>query len=156
MQVVDIPTRRGLMRQLADIRRMLEPHGIRDAGDYAEVLVAEALGGRRECRTKSGHDVVCESHGRVEVKCRQLPPDGRIEERVAIGASKHEGFEYLAVVVFQLDFTVKGAVLVPYADAWTLAASQKFRRISYSQARQLPGTVDITAEVQAASTRYTS
>src|SRR5438132_7912751 len=93
------PSRRELMQQLAALRESLREHGIRDASDYAEVLVAEALAGQRSAsRVNKGHDVLAELYGRVEVKCRQLPPDGRVEERVEVAASKEDGFEFLAVV----------------------------------------------------------
>ena len=147
-------SRRDLMRQLAAVRERLREFGIRDASDYAEVLVAEALAGQRSTsRVNKGHDVLAELYGRVEVKCRQLPPDGRIEERVEIGAGKEGGFEFLAVVIFRADFSVKGAVVVPYAAVWELVARQEYNRVSYSQACQLPGAVDITPGVHAASER---
>jgi hypothetical protein len=146
-------TRRELMRQLAIVRDRLRDFGIRDAADYAEVLVAEVLAGQRACRINKGHDVLTELYGRVEVKCRQLPPDGRLEERVEVGAGKEGGFEFLAVVIFRPDFGVKGAVVVPYAAVWELVAAQKYNRVSYSQACQLPGAVDITTAMQNAADR---
>lgn len=147
-------SRRELMRQLAALRERLRGFGIRDAFDYAEVLVAEALeGSRLASRVAKGHDVLAGLYGRVEVKCRQLPPDGRIEERVEVGPGKEGGFEFLAVVIFHPDFAVKGAVVVPYAAVWELVARQAYNRVSYAQACQLPGAVDITAAVQAAAER---
>ncbi len=98
-----------------------------------------------------GHDVVCGRYGRVEVKCRQLPPDGRTEERVAISPSKKSGFDFLAVVVFHTDFTVKGAVIVPYSGIWKVAAHQEYNRVSYSQALRLAGAIDVTALVRKAA-----
>lgn len=140
------------MGQLAVLRERLREFGIRDASDYAEVLVAEALAGKRlRSRVNQGHDVLAKRYGRVEVKCRQLPADGRIEERVALGAAKKDGFEFLAVVIFRSDFSVKGAVVVPYAAVWEVVACQDYNRISYPQACQLPGAKDITAAVQAVS-----
>jgi hypothetical protein len=127
-----------LMSQLRAVRQLLLPFGIRDAADYAEVLVAEALGGKRLSRINKGHDVVTTAYGRVEVKCRQLPSGGRIEERVEIGTGKEGGFEFLAVVIFRPDFSVKGAVLIPYAAVWEIVAAQKYGRISYSQACRPP------------------
>jgi hypothetical protein len=142
------------MRQLAAVRESLRVYGIRDASDYAEVLVAEALEGQRlASRVAKGHDVLAGLYGRVEVKCRQLPPDGRIEERVEVSPAKEGGFEFLAVVIFYPNFAVKGAVVVPYAAVWEFVAQQEYNRISYSQACRLPGAVDITAAVQAVGER---
>lgn len=142
------------MRQLAALRECLREYGIRDASDYAEVLVAEALDGQRlNSRVIKGHDVVTEMYKRVEVKCRQLPPDGRVEERVEVSRSKEEGFEFLAVVIFHPDFSIKGAVVVPYSAVWDFVSQQDYNRISYSQACRLDGAVDITSVVQKAAKR---
>src|SRR5579884_3077762 len=98
--------RRELMRQLAALRERLREYGIRDASDYAEVLVAEALNGKRlSNRINKGHDVFAQIYNRVEVKCRQLPADGRVEERVEVSPSKERGFEFLATVIFHPDFS---------------------------------------------------
>lgn len=140
------------MRQLAALRMRLREYDIRDASDYAEVLVAEALAGKRvRSRVNKGHDVLAKRYRRIEVKCRQLPRDGRIEERTELGAGKEDGFEYLAVVIFHSDFSVKGAVVIPYASVWDIVACQKYNRISYPQACKLPGARDITTAVKQAS-----
>jgi hypothetical protein len=144
--------RAALMRQLARLRKQLREFNIRDASDYAEILVADALQGERlPSRVSKGHDVFTKTHGRVEVKCRQLPSDGRIEERVEVGASKEDGFEFLAIVIFREDFAVKGAVMVPYAAVWELVVRQAYNRVSYPQACALSGAVDITSAVQTAA-----
>lgn len=147
-----LATRLELMQRLVATREQLREFGIRDASDYAEVLVAEAMSGQRlSSRVNKGHDVLTTVCGRVEVKCRQLPVDGRVEERVEVGAGKEDGFDFLAIVIFRPDFSVKGAVIVPYSAVWELVAAQRYNRVSYSLACQLPGAVDITAAVITAS-----
>lgn len=147
-------SRRELIQQLAALREQLREFGIRDAADYAEVLVAEALKGQRVAnRVVQGHDVFTKLYGRIEVKCRQLPRDGRVEERVEVGAGKEGRFEHLAVVIFDADFGVKGAVLVPYSAVWNLVVGQAYSRVSYAEACKLPGSLDITPAVKAAATR---
>jgi hypothetical protein len=141
-----------LMQRLGVARAALREYGIRDAPDYAEVLIAEAVRGKRVAsRVNQGHDVVSGRYGRVEVKCRQLPPDGRIEERIAISASKKSGFDHLAIVIFHADFGVKGAVLLPYKVVWRLATRQRYNRIGYSQAARLDGAIDVTERVRRAA-----
>jgi hypothetical protein len=154
-QLTKIPTsRRELMQQLAALRSELREFGIRDASDYAEVLVAEALKGQRlASRINKGHDVVAENYGRIEIKCRQLPVDGRIEERVKVDPAKEGGFDFLAVVIFSPDFAVKGAVVVPYSAVWEFVTCQRYSRISYSQACALPGAINFTAAVREVSER---
>ncbi len=114
--------------------------------------MAEAVGGQRlPNRITKGFDVFAPHGGRIEVKGRQLPLDGRVEERVELRHSKQEGFEFLAVVIFQPDFGIKGAVVAPYLAVWEFVHGQQYNRISYSQACRLPGAFDITAAVRAAA-----
>jgi hypothetical protein len=146
------PSRRELMHRLAVVRADLREYRIRDAPDYAEVLIAEALGGIRVAsQVNPGYDVVCERFGRIEVNSRQLPPDGRTEERVAVSESKESGFDFLAIVVFHPDFDIRGAVVAPYDSVWELIASQRYNRISYSQACGLRGAIDVTDRVREAA-----
>lgn len=145
-------SRSQLMSQLAVVRKRLADHGIRDAPDYAEVLVAEALGGTRVASgVNRGHDVVTVRFGRVEVKCRQLPLDGRVEERIELKASKKDGFDHLAIVIFHPDFGVKGAVLVPYADVWGGTGRSRLNRTSYKQACAIP--VRLTSRTRSSTRR---
>lgn len=148
------PSRHELMKRLAVIREALRTFRIRDAADYAEILIAEAIGGQRSLLgITKGHDVIAEGYGRVEVKCRQLPADGRIEERIELSNSKQDGFDWLAIVVFYADFRIKGAVLVPYAIVWETTAQQRYNRLSYAQACQFVGAIDVTELVRAAAER---
>lgn len=134
--------------------QLMVEHGIRSVSDYAEQIVADALGGAREANSvNKGYDVMSPRHGRVEVKFRQLPNDGRLEERCALSDAKEGGFDYLAIVIFHADFRVKGAVLVPYSEAWKYVEASPYNRISYAQACACIGSIDITSEVRLASQR---
>lgn len=150
-----MPTRHELMFQLHELTSCLvSKYGIRNAADYAEQIVADALEGKREANSiNKGYDVMSPRHGRVEVKFRQLPNDGRLEERCALSDAKEGGFDYLAIVIFHADFRVKGAVLVPYSEAWKYVEASPYNRISYSQACMCTGSIDITSEVSLASQR---
>jgi len=111
------------MVQLAVIQSRLANFGIRGASDYAEVLVAEATDGERmKSGVNQGFDVTSPEYGRIEVKCRRLPADGRREERVDLRDTKAGGFDFLALVVFYPDFNVKGAAMAPYDQVWSWPA----------------------------------
>jgi hypothetical protein len=58
-----------------------------------------------------------------------------------------------SALAFLAHFAVKGAVVVSYASVWDLVPRQAYNRISFTQACQLPGAVDITAAVHAAAER---
>ncbi len=147
-------TRQQLMIRLAEVRGLLAEFGVHDASDYSEALVAEALGGKRvSSGVNQGFDVTAPTYGRVEVKCRQLPSDGQREDRVDLRDTKANGFDYLAIVIFYPDFSVKGAVLVPYNRVWPIVDLRPYRRISYGEACHLDAAVDISELVSAASQR---
>ena len=140
------------MQQLSSVRAALKEYGIRDASDYAEALIAEVLHGNRVLsRVTKGHDVTAPTYGRVEVKCRQLPADGRLEQRVEVSESKEAGFDFLALVIFNVDFTVRGAALVPYSAVWDLVCRRQYHRIDYTEALRLPGAKDISQDVRKAA-----
>jgi hypothetical protein len=139
-------TRQSLMTQL------MNEHGIRGVSDYAEQIVAEALEGSRETnRITKGYDLVSPHYGRVEVKFRQLPANGRLEERVSLSDAKEGAFDHLAIVIVDAGFTVKGAVLAPFHEAWRIVNANPYNRISYSQACACPDAIDITAKAAQAS-----
>lgn len=126
--------------------------GIHNLSDYAEILIAEALRGKRvKDRTNQGHDVVCRRLGRIEVKCRRLPADGRIEQRIAVQPSKRRGFDYLAIVIFDADVSIRGAILLPYRTAWRLATAQKYKRLGFTQCVLISGAIEITSRVRHAA-----
>lgn len=143
------------MRRLHELKsRLVVEHQIRDVPDYAEQIVAEALDGQRRSNSVAkGYDVLTPTYGRVEVKFRQLPNDGRVEERVALSNAKEGEFDYLAIVIFQVDFSIRGVVLVPFHEAWPFVESSPYNRISYTQACSCPGAIDITDEVTASAQR---
>ena len=125
-------------------------HEIRSVADFAEQIVAEALDGQRRSNgVLQGYDLLAPAYGRVEVKFRQLPNDGRFEERVALSDAKEGEFDYLAIVIFQADFSIKGAVLLPFHEAWSFVESSPYNRISYAQACLCQGAIDITEQVTA-------
>ena len=136
------------------LRSLINDHGIRGVSDYAEQIVAEALGGHRRTESNSkGFDVIAPNFGRIEVKFRQLPKDGRMEERVALSKAKEGEFDYLAIVIFDPEFEIKGAVMVPYFEAWQYVCNSPYNRISYSQACSCANAEDITEKVRLASDR---
>jgi hypothetical protein len=147
-------SRQSLIRDYVALTKELRKFGIRRISDYAEALIAEALNGTRvSSGVNQGFDVDAAGFGRIEVKYRQSPPDGRVEQRVELGSAKLQGFDYLAIVIFNLDMSVHGAVLVPYTSVWQIIESRRWRRISFSESICLEGAINVTTLVQAASQR---
>ena len=129
----------------------LQNFDIRSIGDYAEALVAEALAGKRVSRNTKGHDVLAPLYGRIEIKCRVLPRNGRSEQRATLGSTKMDGFDYLALVTFDRDLSIKTAVIVPHAATWEFVQTTYRHRIKPDEALKLSGAKDITDAVRMAS-----
>lgn len=139
------------MKQFAQVREQLEQFGIRDTGGYAEVLVAKAIGAaRNENSVKKGYDLLCHKHGKIEVRSRTLPRDGRDETRLEIPKEKTNGFDFFAGVLFAADMTVLGGFLLSHNEALALAGNQKFLRIPFEVGAAHPRAIDITAQLRQA------
>lgn len=143
-----------LMKQFASAREALERYAVRDTGDYAEVLVAEALMAYRNTSgVMKGFDVFCDTRGKIEVRSRTLPRDGRNEDRLEIPQSKVNGFAVLAGVLFNSDLTISGGFLLPHDDAISLSCRQKFLRIPFLVGAEHPNALDITQLLRYAQER---
>lgn len=130
---------RSLLVELAAIRRKLNEFGIRDEAGYAELLVAEALGGQRNgSSVVRGWDVEAPGYGRVEVRSRTLPFDGRQETRLHLPASKRGHFDWFAGVIFNQDLTVREAFLLPHDAAWECARLNRRSDVTLKSARARP------------------
>jgi len=82
-------------------------------GDYAEHLVAEAMGLRREKCSNKGYDLVDESERKYEVKARRMTEATGARELGAFRNLDAPQFHLLAGVLFNKDFSVYKACLVP-------------------------------------------
>ena len=144
-------TIKTLMNRLFEVQTELSIHGINqnnEAGSYAEILIANALKSQRLTNgVNKGYDILSDKWGRVEVKSRRLPFDGRAETRVSIQKSKEGGFDHLAFVVFETNWSIHKALLLPYTQAWEAASMNTQRYLSLPDAKQLPDALDITGLV---------
>jgi len=143
-----------LMQQFVRAREQLETHGVRDAGQYAELLVCSALNAQRNrSGVEKGFDIRCSENGRVEVRSRTLPRDGRNETRLEIPREKVGLFDHFAGILFNPDISVRGGFLLPHDAAVALAGKQKFLRIPFDVGARHPAARDMTALLQDAQSR---
>jgi len=143
-----------LMRQFVKAREQLEAHGVRDTGQYAELLVCSALSAERNrSGVEKGFDIRCSANGRVEVRSRTLPRDGRNETRLEIPKEKVGHFDCFAGILFNPDISVRGGFLLPHDTAVALAGKQKFLRIPFEVGARHPEARDITALLRDAQAR---
>ena len=102
---------------IGSAREALEGHDVRDTGDYAEVLVAEALKAwRNTSGVMKGFDVLCDARGKIEVRSRTLPRDGRNEDRLEIPEAK----------VKQKNTDIKGITVFMLFMDWAMALFSLF------------------------------
>jgi hypothetical protein len=142
---------RECLVQFVTAREMLKPFGVRDTGDYAEILVAKALDGTRNISgVERGYDVVTPGYGRVEVRSRTLPGDGRNETRIRVPDEKWGQFSWLAGVIFEPALAVYAAYLLPHDAAKALATCGRYPRFSLGDALAHAQCVNVTAQFREA------
>jgi hypothetical protein len=85
-------------------------------GDYAEYLVKEARGLRQAEKSNKGYDLVDDSRLRYEVKARRITQAKGKRELGAIRnlEAQQPLFDFLAGVLFNEDFSIYKACLVPF------------------------------------------
>jgi hypothetical protein len=135
----------------AEINRFLAKKGIKDlVGDYGEMLIHKALGGTRENAVNQGFDIQHPQYKRIEVKTRKyelLQSGGVRKESRAVGfKGKENGFDWLAHIVLDVDFSVVAGCLVSYQYVWPEVQRTK-DKIGFSTSSKLPSSVDITSEL---------
>ena len=136
----------------AEINRFLAKNGIKDlVGDYGELLIHKALGGNRENAVNQGFDIQHPQYKRIEVKTRkyELLQSGEVrKEGRAVGfKGKEDGFDWLAHIVLDVDFSVVGGCLVSYQDVWPEVQRTK-DKIGFSTSSKLPSSINITNQLR--------
>lgn len=136
----------------AEINRYLAKKGIKDlVGDYGEMLIHKALGGTRENAVNQGFDIQHPQYKRIEVKTRkyELLQCGRLrKESRAVGfKGKENGFDWLAHIVLDADFSLVGGCLVTYQDVWPEVQRTK-DKVGFSTSSKLKSSIDITSTLK--------
>ncbi len=80
-------------------------------GDYGEALFCEAFKWRRADKSVKGYDAIGRGGIHYEVKSRRLTPHNMSRRMGALRS--FTSFEFLAGVLFNADFTVYRAALIP-------------------------------------------
>jgi hypothetical protein len=93
--------------------------------DYAEGLVAKALGLTLASASTTGFDATDSRGRRYEIKARRMTTLSKASMLSAIRGLEKGHFDYLVAVIFNEDYTVRRAVLIPRK---TVARIAKFRK----------------------------
>ncbi|HZL34216.1 MAG TPA: hypothetical protein VFC78_02835 [Tepidisphaeraceae bacterium] len=147
---------RGALAQYFSALQKLEPYSIKTLADYAEYAFEAALGGKRVGRNGKGYDLIVPRLGRVQVKSRQLPSDGRIEERLHLSTCSAGSCDFLAAIIFNADFSVKKATVVPFLAVFDFMQRHvdPQKKIRFDLIAALPGAGDVTSDVRRAVERW--
>ncbi len=82
--------------------------------DYAEWLVARTLKLELETNSKAGYDGVNLDGIRYQIKCRRLQDEKASRQLGVIRKLEEEEFDFLVGLLFNRDFSVKEAYLIPH------------------------------------------
>ena len=131
--------------------------------DYAELLFCKAFGWQRDENATSGYDAIDEHGTRYLIKARRITPtgpSGQSRQLTAIRNLDNLPFDFLAGLLFDENFQVIRAVLVPVAVVWQLARyvahTNSWRFLLRDSVWSLPEVKDVTSEVRSAGFRTAS
>ena len=117
--------------------------------DFAETLFCDAFGWTRAEKEAKGYDAVDVSGIRYEVKARRLTPHSKSRQVSALRSL--DAFDMLAGVLFDADFTVLRAALVPRDVVKGRATWQEHTRswrfLLHDDVWGEPGVRDVTTQL---------
>lgn len=103
----------GIMAELRERKVMRSANS--PISDYAEWLASNALGLDLLHLSTTGYDALDRrTKDRYEIKARRTVPASKPTMLSAIRGLEEKHFDYLLVVLFDADFAVKRAALIPY------------------------------------------
>jgi len=122
-------TEHGLLRLHSNVLEELRGRGVlRSAnspvGDYAEVLVCQALSLRRAPPSTKGYDAEHTNGSRYEIKGRRFTGRSRPSHFSAIRDLPEEHFDWFVGVLFERDFSIRQAFLFPWKVIQDVAKHQ--------------------------------
>lgn len=149
-------TSEALLRQHCQIlselkRRQILRTGNNPTGDYAEWLAAQKLGLKLQGNSAKGFDAVDASGRRYQIKARRIEADTPSIQLSPMRNLTQMEFDDLLVIIFNADFEVKEALIVPHAVA--LAASKHRDHVKghvllvRDSLRQREGVKDVTEQL---------
>lgn len=83
-------------------------------GDYTEWLVAKALNLKLASNSASGYDGVDENGIKYQIKGRRITLENKSRQLSAIRKLNDKDFDYLVGVIFDQDFAILDAVVIPH------------------------------------------
>ena len=149
----------GLLRVYETIMQELKASGVlrsnnNPLADFAEFLFAETFDWELTPKSTKGHDAVDKKEIRYEIKARRLSQENGSRQLSAIRDINGHNFDFLAGVLFDPDFSIIRAAIIP----WEIIKERSSHVESTNSAKfilrddiwELSGVLDVTADLQAA------
>ncbi|RXE95555.1 hypothetical protein [Pseudoalteromonas sp. PS5] len=95
-------------------------------GDYAEWLAAKGLGLDLAVNSSAGYDGIDSEGVKVQVKGRRITPENKSRQLSAIRKLEEREFDLLAAIVFDKDYEVIDALLIPHEVVCEYASYKKY------------------------------
>ena len=117
-------------------------------GDYAEYLFCQAFGWKLADNSEKDADAFAPDGARYQIKSRRLTRHGVSRQLGALRRLPDENFKYLAAVLFNEDFTVLRAALIPHQlvleKSTYVEATNSWRFLLRDEIWEWPGVQDVT------------
>lgn len=108
-----------LLRLHTEIIEELKKRGVvrtknNPVGDYTEWLVSRALNLRLANNSALGYDAIDDKGIKYQIKGRRITPENKSRQLSAIRNLSDKDFDYLVAVIFDKDYSIIDAVIVPH------------------------------------------
>ena len=122
--------------------------------DYAEFLFEKALRLKRAPRSTTGYDATDKAGLKYEIKGRRITTHNGSRQLSSIRGLEKRHFHYLGGVLFNEDFSVRKACLIPHKQVQEHAAyvshTNSWKFMLRDSVWTLPGVKDVTKKLQVA------
>lgn len=122
--------------------------------DLAERVACDALGLKMAGKNVKGYDATGPDGMRYQIKGRRLPRGGVRKPTGVVRDIDQEQFDQLAVVLFDHDYEVRLACVIPFDVFCEIAVPVErlngYRITAGSRLLEVPGVVDVTKEARRA------
>lgn len=123
--------------------------------DYDELLFCNAYGWEREGNSASGHDAIDTSGARYQIKARRITSHNRSRQLSAIRNLDKRPFDFLAGLLFDQQFKVIRAALIPIAiiddNSDHVAHTNSWNFLLRDNVWQMNGVIDVSDKLRAAA-----
>lgn len=146
-----------LLAMHADITEELRKRGIvrssnNPTADVAELLFCRAFGWEQAGNSHPAADATCSEGKLYQIKGRRITPQNPSRELSALRKLDAGGFDYLAAVLFEADYSIKRAVIIPHALVFKNSKYAKhtnaWRFLLRDAAWKWPGVRDVTDKLR--------